>query len=114
MSGQLFDVSAGWFRAGWSGRLGSALRLAVRRLGGLALTTLVLWPGPAMARVEPPITQGVPGEASQVALWLWILLALVVVGVVGAVAWARSMRGLAVRPDVYAMVRRAIEAGPAA
>jgi hypothetical protein len=90
------------------------------RVGGIlaAAATAVAWAvgvaAPVMARVEPPVTQGAPGEASQVALWLWILLALVVVGVIGAVAWARSMRGRTVRPDVYALVRRAIEAGPGA
>jgi hypothetical protein len=85
----------------------------MRRLAALGIALLVLAPVPAMARVEPPVNQGAPGEPSQVGVWLWILLVLVVVGLVGVLAWARNLRRRPARVDVYALVGRAIEAGPA-
>jgi hypothetical protein len=75
-----------------------------------ALVAALATAGQALARVEPPVFQGVPGESSQVGLWLWILLAVVVVGAVAAIAWTRTLRGRTPRIDVYALVGRAIEA----
>jgi hypothetical protein len=101
----------GWEVTSRGGPFGLARR--AWRLKGALLAALI-WPllaaGPAIARVEPPVTEGVPGESSQVGLWLWILLALAVVGMIGAVAWTKTLRRRDGRLDVYALVGRAIEA----
>jgi hypothetical protein len=92
--------------------------VAARKGIGAALAALV-WAlavsGTAWARVERPVPAGVPGEASELGVWLVVLVALVVSAVVAVAALAAARRRRSPeRIDVYALVRRAIEAEPSA